>query len=215
MKAKNPLTDPHIKSLIKECEQIVKNIGLIDFNTDNNFEDLNYYEGETSHTFGTFFPPDDEYSNCKIVLNKHLFNEPDDVIKNTILHELAHYINYRDLLDEGLFYWNTSGTKLYIESGFKYKSHGEEWKAIANKISNATGLDIKRTDSYNNHTEVGKHRDSKIKYIVTCTNCGLELPFERRTQFVKDPNRLSSDGKGYYWRCGRCGAKGKWKVTEK
>lgn len=78
------------------------------------------------------------------------------------------------------------------------KNHGDEWKAYAEILNRAYGYNIERTISMDALTESSERlRMDKIKYILLCQSCGLEIKRSRMSKPVKYPNR---------YRC-RCGGK--------
>lgn len=64
------------------------------------------------------------------------------------------------------------------------RDHGQKWKEYASRMNKAYGYDIKRVSSFE---ELGLEsisrpdRDSSIKYIIKCENCGKEYPRQRFT----------------------------------
>lgn len=234
MKGKSFITEEKILTYINDCIKDLKSLG---YTIDN---DIDFMWGDSSGTFGTMFWPDNESSNYILVLNKHMIDESEEAIKNTIYHELAHYINNKNLLNKGIIYWYDYNNlrrdgRLYKQG--THGSHGQWWQKIADNISQHFNTKIKRTDNYQTHTGVGEYAKSQDKYIVTCKNCGSILTFKRKTDFVKNPNESTYDfyarkyGQAWadhiwpdektkqlkkntpYWSCGRC-HKSDWEVEE-
>ena len=201
MRGKGNISDDRLLRYVDECIAELKKVNLgftdIDMLT---YDDIVVEEGDAMRVFGTMFLPDAS-GNFKLVLNKHMANEPEEAVKNTIYHELCHYIVDKLAIDCGAFYEKRPG-KWYLSSDIwnakDYKGHGKVWKYVANKVGNAVGQDITRTNDFDLHTEVGKHYDENVKYILKCKHCGYEFKYNRKTDFVKDV----LDGNGHtsnYW----------------
>lgn len=234
MKGKLSITEEKIITYINDCIKDLKSLG---YNIDN---DIDFMWGEASGTFGTMFWPDNENSNYILVLNKHMIDEPEEAIKSTIYHELAHYINNKQLLDKGIAYWYDYDRLKWDSRLYKqgiHGSHGQWWQKVVNNINSKLGTNISRTSNYQLHTGVGDYAKTKNKYMVTCKNCGNVLTYSRKTDFVKNPNESTYDfyvrkyGQSWadyiwpdektkqlkknthYWSCGRCG-KSDWEIEE-
>lgn len=226
------ITDARILSLLKDC---VKDVASIYSNYSSNLQtELDYIENESSKTFGTMCYPKYEGDSFKLVLNKHMYSEPDDAIKNTIYHELAHFIQMLEQFDNDVVYWSDSDGSLLASTKYRseyWKSHGTRWRQIADEIGRKFNTEIHSTDSFTLHTGVGDYAQDKRKWVVKCKHCGHESRYERVTDFVKNPNISTYDAlvKKYgetkvkqrysdssierfkklpYWSCGLCGAKG-------
>lgn len=234
MKGKSFITEENILTYINDCIKDLKSLG---YTIDN---DIDFMWGEASGTFGTMFWPDNENSNYILVLNKHMIDEPEEAIKSTIYHELAHYINNKQLLDKGIAYWYDYDRLKWDSRLYKqgiHGSHGQWWQKVVNNINSKLGTSISRTSNYQLHTGVGDYAKTKNKYVVTCKNCGNVLTYSRKTDFVKNPNESTYDfyvrkyGQSWvdyifpdektkqlkknthYWSCGRCG-KSDWEIEE-
>lgn len=241
MKGKEIIKDKEILDIIEDCKTRLGNIGYYIG------DDIDYMWGDAAHTFGTLISPTSAWNpNYTLVLNKYMKDEPRETIENTILHEFTHYIERQDLFDAGIIYIDEvtgklMGTKEYFQNKSLYSSHGKYWQRLADNISKRLNLEkpITSTDTYEFHKGVGQYKDSKIKYVVTCDNCGNEMKFMKKTDFVKNPNIYqydylvnSKDGDYYYdyyekhpdkkeraqktqrWSCGSCGKKGQFSVKE-
>ena len=208
MTGKAPIKDERILGYIDDC---IEELKKINFNLGSNvtkeltFDDINVEEGEAMYTFGTFRWPEvygsSMVGNPTLVLNKQMFNEPEEAIKNTILHELCHYIVHKWGRKLGVYYPKNGGWYINARLGNKsdWSSHGRLWKEIASKVSAATGQEIKRTDSYKTHTGVGDYANSKYNYIVKCKHCGQEFKYAKRTNFIKAV--LAGNGHTDDWWC--------------
>ena len=102
-----------------------------------------------------------------ISISKYLFRD-ERKLKNTLLHEMLHTV---------------AGTN----------GHKGRWKILADRINKTTNYNIKRTSSFN--TEYEKIIDSKVKYILRCTECKAEYKYQKETKAVKYYDR---------YHCGRC-----------
>lgn len=214
LKSKGNITD---KKIIKYVEECIDTLNKLGFKID---DDLELHQGDSLHTFGTFSFPKDDKSSPKLTLNKYMFEEPEESIKNTIYHELCHYLVYKDGVKAGVYFyanlqgkWKYNTTELKKYSANFWKHHGYKWKEYADRVGRAVRHDITRTNSYATHTGVGQQYDKSVKYVVKCNNCNSEIKYTKRTEFVKDPNVIGRSG-FYKWSCGKCKAKGQWSVKE-
>lgn len=211
MKGKEMIKDKRILDLIHSCIDNLRNIGY-EINSDIYFE-----FGDALRTFGTMYSPDYEGGWFTLVLNKFMIDESDEALRSTIYHELAHYINTKNLIDEGVLFWRDDelyqNMKVYKTA--LHSTHGKCWKDIADNISLKLGIKISRTDSFELHTGADKHYEDNVKYIVRCKNCGCEMSYTKKTEFVKNPNAKSSNGDWYKWRCGKCHSSGQFEVIER
>lgn len=198
------ISSEKVVNCIKDAISIMEKLGY-------EFEpDLTFAECASHSYFGLFNYPDSEYGFCRIDISKYHFNDSENQITNTVLHEMAHYFAYKMSLEVGDLLWQ--GRKLVKPRNSRYKPHGYLWRKVANKITMYTDYDIQRTD----HAEEGSEMEREApeaKYIVKCENCGAEFKYQRKTDFVMNcdkPNPLT--GK-YRWKCG-CGAKDKFKLIK-
>lgn len=105
-------------------------------------------------------------------------NVPLSSLKATVYHELLHT----------------------VPGGMNHK---KVWLQLAQKVSQTTGLTIKRSAPA---SEIGILRDYKndpsVKFLCACENCGVEIIRYRKCDFIRRLDR---------YRCGTCG--GKFKVV--
>ena len=126
--------------------------------------------------------------------------------------------NFHNLIDTEKDVKNTLAHEI-IHSMPNCMNHGEVWKRIALKYSKAYGIDIARTGSYKKYNQFRKEHEaqkinstgtnikiSKYKYAITCTCCGKEWKYQKRSKIVE----LAYKGKKL--ECPYC--KGKYGVTE-
>lgn len=172
--SKNPqrsypvLEDTRVLGWCKECVGIMKQIGYpmreVDWRTTSR---------KNSSWFGMAYK---KYN--LIVLNHELIHEDETVVKNTILHELAHLVS-------------------------PVKGHGACWQAICDRIRDYTGQVITRTSSFSKHAAVQAVHESSIKYEFVCPECGCRVRLKRKSRFVDEYDQLSSNGTPRWW-CARC-----------
>ena len=99
-----------------------------------------------------------------LTLNDQMFDEPEEAIKNTILHELCHYIVWKMGEDNGAYHKYRD--KWYYGRGVAksdWSGHGRVWKEVADIVGKATGQNITRTGSYETHTGVGNFAEDKAQ----------------------------------------------------
>lgn len=167
------LTDDRVIGIINKCIEEVTEMGY------KVPEGIKFKTFKSVKTFGIC-----SYREHALVLNEQLLKEDENCIRNTVMHELAHFI-----------------------AGSKAK-HGPEWKKVANRISVETGLNISRTNSFETHPEVAKYREENIKYKFKCRGCGCTLKYTKKTEFVRtyaDTFETFSGEKKPRWTCSRCG----------
>ena len=81
-------------------------------------------------------------------------------------------------------------------------SHGEAWRNLAQQVSRATGLTIKRSTPASEKGIVPDYaKDPSVKFLCVCEGCGAQIVRYRDCSFVRRHSR---------YRCGTCG--GKFKV---
>lgn len=204
MRGKTNVSDKRILQYVNECIEDMKHINYGVADQDMlTFDDINIEEGNTVHTFGALGLPQNGEGNFRLVLNKYMFDEPEEAIKNTIYHELCHYVVDKIAIDKDIIF--SKNGKWYARRGLPYAKnylgHGSMWKHVANIVGKAVGHDITRTNSYDLHTGVGAHAEEKYNYIIKCKHCGYEFKFVRKSGFVKDV--LDGDGhtKNYWCQC--------------
>lgn len=104
-----------------------------------------------------------------------------DGLKNTIIHELLHSCN-------------------------GCMAHNATWNSLANKVHRELGYNIKRTSCAEEkclsqemieerNAEFLQRKKSRIKYIVSCENCGVLAKYQRWTKACENPRA---------YRCARC-----------
>ena len=197
-----------IKQYINDCIEICKKAGY-----DYPYDKINF---DISNTFRTLGDYDFYYNTLR--LNKNIFNEDEDLIKNTILHELAHYINHQIAKEKDYIIYR-NGQWLYNDEAIRrspyYKrdllSHGSLWQKVADKLSQYINSQITRTG---HSLELEKHRENNMRYTITCKNCGNTFQYARKTDFVESPNQKSSFGNWYKYKCGKCNQSGQFKVKD-
>lgn len=219
--ARHTMEDETLLKYVDDCVTVLRNAGY-----EATMSDIDCVVSDATTTFGSMRCKTAPYSNYTLTLSSHLAGEPEDAIKNTIYHELCHYLQYKENFASGV--WMFVGSRLRFgydatrQQKLDSKGHGRVWKKLANEVGRLTNQKITRTNTFDTHKNVGQAYDDKIKYIVRCTECGSELKYTRITEFVKDPNVMGeyfSHDKGYYtaykWRCGHCKAAGKWEVIKR
>ena len=212
MVSKGNIKDGRIIKYIEECIDSIKNISFFpESESILNFEGLEFKEGDALKHFGTYMWPKNYNSEGELILNKYMFNESEEAIKNTILHELAHYIVFKWGTDLGVYYerngqWWYDEHNMYYKQKSDWSSHGNKWKYVSDKISRATGNKITRTNTYDLHTEVGKRKEDNVKYILKCKNCGYEYKYHRMCDAVKHYDRVSPTTNKPWYYCTNCNA---------
>lgn len=97
---------------------------------------------------------------------------PADSLKDTLYHELLHTV---------------PGAM----------NHGATWKALAQQVSRATGLTVKRTAGAVEKGIVPDYaNDPSVKFLCVCENCGAQIVRYRSCRFTRQYKR---------YRCASCG----------
>ncbi|MBD5133127.1 MAG: SprT family zinc-dependent metalloprotease [Clostridiales bacterium] len=65
-------------------------------------------------------------------------------------------------------------------------NHGKRWKGYAQRMNDAYGYQIKRTDDYSG---LGIEDDRPVRYWVVCAQCGRRIPRMKRSPLVDHPGR--------------------------
>ena len=102
----------------------------------------------------------DRFNNHHIEICKWVMDLNDDIIKNTIMHEIIHCFP-------------------------KCNNHGDEFKKYANVINNKLNYDIKRVgnkkEDYQKSNIEYKENDVSYNYKIMCQGCG-QLFYRKRLQ---------------------------------
>lgn len=182
------ITDRKILRYIDEC---IANMKQLRFGFKNEeqiltYDDIDIKEGKALHIFGSMKLPSTINGNFKLIINKYSFAEPEEVVKNTIYHELCHYVVDKLAISLGIFYYkdgrwynNRADSRLVY-----FSSHGQHWKNVANAVGRAFKQNISRTGSFDLHTEVGAHTETKYNYIIKCKHCEREFKYAKKSKFV-------------------------------
>ena len=88
--------------------------------------------------------------------------EDSQLFKVTLLHELLH-------------------------TCYGCQNHGKRWKAYAQKVGEALGVEITRTVQLEGQPQ--RLRQEEVKYLLQCQSCGRVIPRKRMSKAVKYPSR--------------------------
>lgn len=106
-----------------------------------------------------------------IYISKYFINNPTAEVKNTLVHEVLHTV-------EGCM------------------NHGNKWKALANRMNNHYGYNIKRTANYVMNNE--EANQIKRQYTIRCQGCGQTIYRQKKSKLITNT---------HLYRCGKCGGK--------
>lgn len=98
-------------------------------------------------------------------------NIPDDGLMNTMLHELLHSV-------PGCM------------------NHGAKWKAMADKVHKAYGIQIKRCSNAEEKGVPTEISNARYKYFLKCPKCGVIFRYTRMCGAVEHPELY------HHTRCG-------------
>ncbi len=100
----------------------------------------------------------EKFHNHHIEISKWVMELNDEIIKNTIIHELIHCIPFCN-------------------------NHGSEFKKYATYINEKLGYNVKRVgnpkEDYQNSNKEYKEQIIKYKYKIICNQCGQEIYRQR------------------------------------
>ena len=65
-------------------------------------------------------------------------------------------------------------------------NHGPRWKGYAQRMNDAYGYAIRRTDDY---ASLGLEDDRPVRYYVVCQRCARRIPRMKRSPLVDHPER--------------------------
>lgn len=65
-------------------------------------------------------------------------------------------------------------------------NHGARWKGYAQRMNDAYGYCVRRTDNY---SRLGIEDDRPVRYYVVCAQCGRRIPRMKRSALVDHPER--------------------------
>lgn len=199
------ITDSRVLDICKNCIATARDLGLLYPYTG---DDIEFTENSALHTFGSMkLPKNPKDGEFQLQLSSHMFNEPKEAIESTVYHELCHYVQNKQQIDEGVITYSPSRAHYIIDfrkcDHNTERAHGLRWKRIAARFSKALGIKISRTNNYSTHKEVGKAYEEGIKYVIRCQKCGAEFRYHKRTDFVRTvQSGINNSG----WHC-RCGSK--------
>lgn len=184
--SRNELTDATAKKYVLDCIKVLKDANIMPASWGN---DIELKTSDALHDFGSIKANNKNSTYAfTLSLSAYLLREKENIVKNTIYHELCHYIQMKQQFEKGvLWYDKRSGIPMRKrKDGRGYEaSHGPRWKKIASAVSAVTGLEISRTGAMEEHPEMQKVLDKSIKYVIKCKKCGQEFPYSRRTEFVR------------------------------
>ena len=190
--SKGPIQDEKIKQYFYDCVEEMYKLKFWDNDFCLHYELINLEYSDNLNTLGMYDWPSVANPEGKIMLNIHTYNDSEESIKNTIYHELCHYVVCKWGIQKGV----------YIKSGYEWfntqasnndwSAHGRVWKWVADKVGRAIGQSITRTDD-SSHIELDKHKEEIANYILKCKHCGREFKFIKKTDFVKSV----LDGRGH------------------
>ena len=65
-------------------------------------------------------------------------------------------------------------------------NHGARWRGYAQRMNDAYGYQIRRTDNY---SQLGIQDDRPVRYWVVCRQCARRIPRMKRSPLVDHPER--------------------------
>lgn len=190
-----------INDVVRECISICNRNGYI-----INEIEIDFLPSNHTNSLAYFKIPSTKNDRPEIHISNSLKKDRES-LKNTILHELAHYLVYKNCLRTGRYLWNDSGDTLLSNpwKGGITKPHGKEWKEIVRVFEQAIGQQIPVSGTDADYDEDAlKDIEKNSKYIFQCKKCGNKLYYQRASKFTKEYDKLESDGKPL-WKCSDCG----------
>lgn len=188
-------SDSDLMALIQICVDDLASIGLIVE------DDITYSLIDSSRTFGCITLPSYQGAKFNLAINRRHINDPIDTVADTILHEFAHYFQWKQLFKDGRIAWGPYGRGIRLVYGSKPMPHGSEWKYFANYIT--VKLKLKKPITATDKVPEDSDMLSSKKYIIKCRQCGNTFGYERETKFIK---LVKLDGKHTGYLCSKCRA---------
>ena len=198
------------KKLIDECIDTLSKNGLnvptdrLDFRTNDNIRRL----GVAS------YPKSENNGKSVIGLSNYMNNMSDEQIKNTIYHELGHILSYEKDFEKGYVYVDKNGNARLsgktnaemLRNKRRLSHHGKVWQDVMQQISKITGQSYQRLANAEDTQDFKDATKDKFPYQFECPNCHVKLRYSKRTDFVKNFDKVDSDGTPWWW-CGDCAKK--------
>lgn len=162
-----------LEKLYKECLEELKSINIINFDEIGEI-DISFAKRKTKR-YGCCKQEDPDkstayrekriihyrkYNKHHIEISKWLMDLNDDIIKNTIIHEIIHCLP-------------------------DCNNHGKEFKKYSKLINEKLGYNITRLGNKKEDYEKSNLKfdeNPKIKYVIVCENCGLIYYRQRMTK---------------------------------
>ena len=153
-----------LDKLYKECLEELKSINIINFDEIGEI-DISFAKRKTKR-YGCCKQEEPDkstayrekriihyrkYNKHHIEISKWLMDLNEDIIKNTIIHEIIHCLP-------------------------DCNNHGKEFKKYSKLINEKLGYNITRLGNKKEDYEKSKlefNENQKIKYVIACENCGL------------------------------------------
>ena len=199
------------KGLINDCVYTLEKNGF-KLPLRNDKHNLKFKLMDSGSNLGfAYYPKSSHNGDFLITLSKYLENMEDEQIKSVIYHELGHILTYMDELNNGYIYIDENGdTKLSGDTNSERKAnrkklshHGPKWQSIMKQISDITGQSYQRLASAEDSQAFKDATKEKYLYNFKCPNCGTTFGYMKKTDFVKNYNKLDKDGNPYWW-CRDC-----------
>lgn len=195
------------KNLINDCVNTLTSNGInvptdkIDFRTNDNIRRLGV----------AYYPKSENDSKYVVGLSNYINDMNDEQVKNVIYHEIGHIIAYEDDFKKGYVYIDNNGdTRIsgrtpreWGANKKKLSHHGKVWQDIMQSISKITGQSYQRLANAEDSADFKSATNEKFPYQFECPNCHCKLRYSRKTDFVKNFDKVDNDGEPLWW-CGTC-----------
>ena len=195
------------KKLVDECVNTLTKNGFnipldkLDFRTNNNIRRLGV----------AYYPKSENNGKYVIGISDYLKDMTDEQIKNTIYHELGHILSYEKDFEKGYVYVDKKGdTKLsgktsseMLRNKKRLSHHGKVWQDMMQQISKVTGQSYQRLANAEDTQDFEDATKDKFPYQFECPNCHVKLRYSKRTDFVKNFDKVDENGEPWWW-CSDC-----------
>lgn len=198
-------SDSDIVALCEECLADVGNLG-IDVNIPVQWQIYTSTKSFGEHCLKCEYG---SYYHVIRINTKHL-KDPIDTVKNTIYHEIAHMLQFEDVIRNGDLIVSYAGFR-WKNPYVKISSHGPEWKRYADRISRGLNLDppITRTSATPEGSEMQKGAG---KYQLKCDQCGHIYNYYRMCDTIR--HAMANHEHCITGTCGACGKNAKFYLVE-
>ena len=137
-RSRTDIKDKRVLDIIDWCIDVYKRMF-----PGYDYDGLEFKENTSWSYLGRYNLPKSADGNGIIEMNSFAYDGSDDEeMKSTVLHELGHYVDTMNKINDGTYYF--MGGNWRCRRG-EYKPHGSSWHRIVDRVARDTGISIERT----------------------------------------------------------------------